>query len=219
MKRFIRQFILVGLVGVCCFASRSFADIPYLQGFETDTNDWTAYLWMDRVASGSGPLGVSSFQGSYHAVISNKQDAYSAGLGQAGYTYFGNPDATYNGDFFAGISLYVNTNWATGGGFWVDQSPRGTNDATAWDDEQHFKLDVQNPGTVRVTFSGGALPVYLNESGWYTFLETFRRTGPDETDLVQNDFLVFDEAGGLVAARTIQAAWRVPCWAGTVISG
>lgn len=203
--------IAVAVACLCCLVPRVSADIPYLQGFEENTNDWIAYTSIERVPSGGGVLGLSSPYGDFHAEIRNLQDNYSPGLGSAGHTYFGAPVATYDGDFFQALTVYVDAaNWAVGNGFWIDESPRGTNNESAFDDEQNFNFAVLTQGMVRVRIHGSTPLTTITHSGWYTFVETFRRTGSTTNDMVENDFLVYDTAGQRVASNTVTSGLASP---------
>jgi len=217
MKR-LRSCITMALACVCWFGCRAVADIPYEQGFEENTNGWTAYVSIERLPSGGGVLGLTSPYGNYHAEIQNLHDnyPYGVGLGSAGHTYFGGPVATYNGDFFQALTVYIDAaNWAEGGGgFWLDETPRGTDNTNAWDDEMNFNFSVPTQGMVRVRIHGSTPLVTIKKSAWYTFVETFRRTGPSVEDKVQNDFLVYDPAGNQVASNTVTSALASPMLGG-----
>jgi len=159
--------IAVAVGSICSLAYQASATIPFFQGFEVDTSDWTYYLAMNRVQNGGGLLGLTAAHGSYYAEIQNLDGAYGGSLGDAGHTYFGTPVSTYTGNFYTAIALYVDAaHWGpVGQGFWFDQSPRGTNGATAFEDESGFYFSVPSAGTVRVNTGGGFL-ANITRSGW-----------------------------------------------------
>ena len=152
---------------------------PGLQAFEVDTAGWTATQGITRVASGSGTLGVPASAGGYYAEVQNKLDAYQAGYGDAGFSYFGGKGTEYKGDFYQAIDVYVDAKWAPAAnpgvdGFWIDMTPYHA-DPDNYGAEHNFRLRATG-NQVDVRIDAQTNPIAsITESGWYTFLMTFQK--------------------------------------------
>lgn len=192
------------------------------QGFENpaDVTCWSGDGTITRVPSGGGVLGVMSFHGSFHAEITNQDDAFQApGFGDSKFTEFCLPPSGFIGDFAQSISVYINANWppaALGGtpSFWIDESPRDAAGliadgagppASAFTAEHNFRLTATGT-SVQVAADGQATPfVTLSTTGWYTFQMTWRKD-PNPANPVLTDFNVYNSAGVLVGHTTLPAA-------------
>lgn len=196
MKKWVVSLGLVALVTTAASAATSF------QGFETDTGDWTFYdggATSGRVASGGGVLGVNSASGSYHAELANVHDGYMVGYGAAGYSYFGGPDSTYQGDFYQAVDVYIDPTWS-GTGFWIDMSPRDVDGTSLYAAEGNFRL-TGDGSAVAVQAINGATLTSITTAGWYSFEMAWRK-GATPTDLINMDLTVYDSLGNLLGTDT-----------------
>jgi hypothetical protein len=189
------------VVGTIAAASVARANIPYLQDYEANANDWNTQgtSTITRVPSGTGGVNTSPVGGGFYAQITNSPDDYQPGYGDAGYTYFGGRVQNYQYDFKQSVDVYVDTTWGAPSNpavpaFWIDQSPAsaitGLSDTN---DEHSFQFMVDGSGNVGVNVDGNNANLLTNisSSGWYRFTETFQRTG-NGTQPVQNSFSVTD---------------------------
>ncbi len=188
------------------------------QGFEnlTDVNCWAGDGTITRVPSGGGTLHVPSFDGFFHAEITNMDNAFqNPGFGDSKFTEFCLPPSGYQGDFSQSISVYIFANWppAAGGGspsFWIDESPRDTAgqiadgaNALTQSAEHNFRLTAT--GThVDVASDGNPTFATITTTGWYTFQMTWRKD-PNPGNPVLSDLRIFDAHGNLVGTTTVSA--------------
>ncbi|MFG0241966.1 MAG: hypothetical protein ACF8R9_04180 [Phycisphaerales bacterium JB054] len=181
MKRYI------GLGVVACFGAAAAAGPVFEQGFEVDASGWldnddyAGYGQVNRVASNGGTLGVSSFNGGFHAEFGNDGDSSAAFTRFDGYrTAFGN-------GFVAENSVYLDVNAALGSGFDYSVAANGQDNAHKRDFIFHVTRDSDD-GILRVAGSNntnfapredlGAINHYeVTTSGWYTLQHVFRNDG------------------------------------------
>lgn len=198
MKKMKTCFVAMVLVAGCCGA----ASADLLQGFETDTGDWYFYdggVQSGRVASGGGLLGVASAGGSYHAELANVNSSYSAGYGMGGYSFFGGPSTVYPGPFYQAVDVYLDPTWS-GGGFWIDMSPRDIDGTGLYAAEANFRLTADG-SAVAVQAINGPVLTSITTAGWYTF-EIAWSKGATPTDLINIDLTVYDDAGTALGTDT-----------------
>jgi len=231
MKTFVKLVLAVGVaLPLISAVPQASATLGYFQGFENDNSGWTVGsgygLAINRVPSGGGTLNLTSsseiFGGGYYGEMVNDPGSISATLGSGGYTWMPSPgsvgrDPVYHGDFFQFVDIYIDTQWAppaapASPAFILDEVPTATNGLPAYGppyssgvDEKNFAFYVPLVGTVDVK-SGYSTPLLtITNSGWYSFAQTYRRTGPSATDYVANDFLVYDHSGKLLASNTLSS--------------
>lgn len=195
------------LAAVMGFAGTAFAG-PGFEGFETDNGDWVFYVGAPpsgRVLSGAGTLGVSSASGAWHAELVNLHDAYQAGYGSAGYSYFGGADPVYQGSFYQAVDVYIDPSWAAGLGFWIDMSPRDTDDSSLYAAEGNFRLTADG-ASVAVQAINSSILTTINAAGWYTF-EIVWSKGANPTDLINMTLNVYDSASTLLGTEDFQATF------------
>jgi hypothetical protein len=176
---------------------------PYKQGFETGTSGWTPETGgtnaatITRVPSGTG--GINAADGGYYAQVTNSEDAYLPGYGDAGFSFFGGNGTYPGGGFYQSIDVYIDTTLSQPGqAYWIDMSPSSSdpndvanNNGLGYGDEQNFRLSYTGTG-VDVTASGAASPFAdITSSGWYQFEITYQ-PGANPTDLVNTDMLVYN---------------------------
>jgi len=200
MKKLILVFALAFLTGTISAA-------PSFQGFETNTGDWVFYdggAVSGRVASGGGLLGVPSASGSYHAELVNVHDAYMAGYGSAGYSYFGGRDPVYQGSFYQAIDVYIDPTWS-GLGFWIDMSPADVDNTSLYAAEGNFRLTA-NGSSVAVQAINGSTLASITNAGWYSF-EIVWSKGLNPTDLIDMDLNLYDSTSTLLGTESFQAVF------------
>jgi len=200
------------LMMVCALAllTGTAAAAPSFEGFETDIGDWIFYdggAVSGRVASGGGLLGVTSASGLYHAELANLHDAYMAGYGSGGYSYFGGADPVYQGSFYQAIDVYIDPTWS-GLGFWIDMSPRGTDDTSLYAAEGNFRLTADG-SSVAVQAINGSTLADLTTAGWYSF-EMVWSKGANPTDLINIDLNLYDSSSTLLGTESFLATFPDP---------
>lgn len=190
------------------FATAQAQNLHY-QGFETNTGDWTGTI--ARVASGAGVLAVPSFEGKYHAELTNNPGSYSAGYGGDHVTRFDHPFPNvlpYTGPYVISLSMYIYANTPVASnpsvpGVWIDMAPRDTDTGFSnFDGEHNFRLtstgsqvDVRVDGQTNILAS-------LTQSGWYTFKIGYRK-GSNPTSPVLSDMSVVGPTGNVIGQTTV----------------
>jgi hypothetical protein len=210
VKSFVLALALLGAVG-CSKDANAPRKPVVLQGFETDVAGWmspTATSNITRVASGAGTLQVAASDGAYLAEIENVPDAYAAGYGEAGSSFFGGKGTEYEGDFYQAIDVYVDAAWAPAAnpgvpGFWIDMAPHHA-DPLNYGAEHNFRLTAT--GTqVDVRVDAQAIPIAsLTKSGWYTFVMTFEKGATADAPVV-TDMVVLDAQRTELGNATVEA--------------
>ncbi len=162
-------------------ASAGAPPLPYSNGFETDTNDWTATT---RVASGTN--GITSATGSWHAESSpnafTKWDGYSSVFPDGGYTtsidIYLNVAGSYANDTRFDFTSAINKpdgthrrDFAFNAGFY--------NDSDATGNGPRFVISASNNTGRANSFpkNPGRDPFAITTSGWYTFKHKFYDSG------------------------------------------
>jgi len=176
----------------------------YSQGFETACGDcdWTLYTPGALTPQQAAPPGPSS--GSYYADITNTHDAYQAGYGSGGYTYYGGRSA-YVGDTTQSLDIYIDPTWAAGSGFWLDMSPANqTGTASNYAAESNFRFSADG-SQVDVNAHGTGTMASITTAGWYTFQMMFSK-GALLTDPIITALSIFDHSGTQVGSTVFTPA-------------
>jgi len=180
-----------------------------LVGFEKDIGDWKASLTdgIALVASGEGTLKLTASSGDVYAEVQNQTDGYQAGYGDAGYSFFGGKGLVYEGDFFQAVDVYIDAKWAPAAAagvpaFWIDMTPYHADPAN-YGAEHNFQLTATG-SQVDVKADGATLIASLTESGWYTFLMTFRKDA-DPLQPVISDLVILHADGVEMGKATVTA--------------
>jgi hypothetical protein len=234
MHKLIQRTSLVG--SICAsvlYVGQAKAGNLYFQGFETDTSGWNIDSGgqgtgsVTRTASGTGPLGLTAYQGGNYGTIVNNKDAYSdcclgvPGWGTGGFSTLGNPVAGPNtnpypgSDFGQSIAVYIDTslidNPTFTQAFWIDGAPASSdpndipNGGTGFGAEHNFRLAYTGAGGVNVTVDGQTTPIAdITNSGWYNFDMVYTTDG-NATDLVQTYMEVFDALGNGLGYSVVPA--------------
>ena len=202
-----------GVAIAVMLAGTAWAAFNYFQGFEVDTGDWVVSApWgqaLNQVPSFGGALGLPAASGGYYAETVNLADGYATYFGNGGYSFYGGKDSTYHGDFYQSIDVYIDVSWAlpvkypTLAGFWIDMTPYH-GDPNNYGAEHNFQIKALG-GSVAVYVDGQASPIAtLTESGWYTFLMTFRRAA-NLSDPVITDMNVYNSSHTLMGTTLVYA--------------
>ena len=155
------------------------------QGFETDASGWlddddfAGYGDATRVASGTG--GITSNEGSFHAIMTDEGDVSGP------FTRFDMYRSAWPGGLTASIDVFLDTNWAAGEGFEYSVAANGSDDAHQRDFIFHVTKDTSS-GKLLVGGSNNSnfapredletLNNYeVTSSGWYTLEHEFRDAG------------------------------------------
>ncbi len=205
----------------------------YFQGFEQNTTGWVpdGTSTVTRYASGAtSPVGtINAAAGGYYAVITNDENHYQTGYGDAGYSALGSNTgyANYQGPFTQSVSLYVDpAAWTppsnpSAPAFWIDMAPSasstlgtfagqplfggagyatGSNGGTA---ENDFAFNVPTAGTVQIDGldSANHAITAITQTGWYTFAMAYSK-GSD--GYVHEVLSVYDNSGNLLSGETPQ---------------
>jgi hypothetical protein len=117
----------------------------FSQGFETDTDGWldssdfAGYGDIVRVGSGTG--GIASFEGSFHAVVTQ-----SGPLGDesAPFTRFDGYRDTWPGTMTASAAIYLDTSWSAGEGFDYSVAANGSDNNHRRDFIFHVTSDTSS---------------------------------------------------------------------------
>jgi len=196
----------------------------YFQGFETDTSGWFQDSGGDgngsitRVPSGGGTLGLTAADGGFYGETHNNTNAYQAGYGSGGFSYFEgdgtNPTPYPGSPFSQSIDVYIDVNTASDpisssqGAYWIDMFPSTlVPDAdgcgqVGCGDEHNFRL-AYTGSSVNVLVDGGGSIATLTTSGWYTFQSTYAM-GPTPSSDVLTNMNVFDSLGVLQGTIAVQ---------------
>src|SRR5947209_5514870 len=207
------------LCGVVLFSlGNANAQPAAFQGFETpaDLACWSGDGTITRVPSGGGVLHVPSFDGNFHAEITNQDDAYQApGFGDSKFTEFCLPPTPgYVGDLSQFISVCILPNSTPPAqpstpAFWIDEAPRDVNGliadgagppASNFTAEHNFRF-YANGTNVQVGADDQAPFATLTQQGWYTFQLTWRKAATGASPVL-SDFNVFGPTGNLVGTTT-----------------
>ena len=202
------------LLVILAVATTSFATIGHFEGFEdsgwvaNQTDNWQNYNSdIQRAASGTG--GITSSDGSAHAIITNLQmgeDVFgNPSLGAGGpYTRYGGYTSTFGGGFTASLDVYLDTSWTEGQGFDYSVAINNQNTGLHLRDYMfhvgvtdqgllvnasnntdfnynEYKLENENSGNY-YTIAG---------SGWYTLQQIFYDDGGN----VSVDMILLDSTG------------------------
>lgn len=172
----------------------------FFQGFETDTSDWldendyAGYGTITRVASGTS--GISSFAGSFHAVLT--QTGPVGGESSPFTRFDGYRDTFPSGGMTSSAAVYLDTGWAAGEGFDYSVAANGSDGNHERDFIFHVTQDTSS-GKLLVAGSNNTnfdpredletLSNYeVTSSGWYIFEHQFNNnSGTLEVDLILRD--------------------------------
>jgi hypothetical protein len=201
--------LLGTLVVALAFSAVVSATFNYFQGFEVDTGDWTVASGITRVASGGGTLQLTPSAGNYYAEIQNLHDGYQPLFGTAGYSFYGGADATYHGDFYQSIDVYIDVNWPVPvpypslESFWIDMTPYHADPAN-FGAEHNFRIKALG-AAVEVSVDGQTSPIAtLTSSGWYTFQMTWEKDA-NPVNPVISKMNVYDSGHTLMGTTTVLA--------------
>lgn len=197
----------LAMVCALVFLTGTAVATPSFEGFETDTGDWVFYdggAVSGRVASGGGVLGVTSASGGYHAELANVYDAYQAGYGSGGYSFFGGRDPIYQGSFYQAIDVYIDPTWS-GLGLWIDMSPADIDNTSLYAAEGNFRLTADG-SSVAVQAINGSTLANLTTAGWYSF-EMVWSKGANPTDLINMDLNLYDSSSTLLGTESFLATF------------
>lgn len=212
--------LLLGIAMLFALASTGVASaatpVPYFNGFETDTADWTG---ADRVASGTN--GVNSADGSWHAEVGTAfthWGAYSDTFPATGYTtavdvYLDPAGGDTNDtrfDFTSAINNPAGTHqrdFVFNGGFYNDAGPVGSG--------PRFVFSASNGAGRANSFprNPGRDPFVISDAGWYTFQHDFRDNG---SGVLAVDLSILDSSGTVLKTWTLSNAADV---IGTTVGG
>ncbi|MGD2118817.1 MAG: PEP-CTERM sorting domain-containing protein [Chromatiales bacterium] len=198
---------MIAAIVMLVMAGMSHSAVISNQGFETDTGDWSAYNGtINRVASGSGTLGLTSADGSFHAELGNVDSG-------GPYTWFDDyanrGGAFPSGGYTASIDIYLDTSWATGSGF--DYSVAAYQ-STVQDHLRDFIFHVtQDTSTGSLLVAGSNNTNFdpienlesgnhyvVGASGWYTFQHVFY----DNAGSLAVDMNLLDDLGNILFTET-----------------
>ncbi len=194
-KRIIN--ILLGIFTFLFVGTSAFAVSEYFNGFETDTTGWFGSI--SQVASGTD--GITSSDGSYHAVI-------EAGA----YTQWGGYETAFpaNG-YVTEVDIYLDMSEADGSDKRFDYTSAVNTPADTHRRDFVFNIGTKPGETDQfvVSASNNALgwpsnpdrsPVTINQSGWYTFRHTFQDNGSGILEAVME---VLDGTGAVIGSWTL----------------
>lgn len=172
----------------------------FLQGFEWDVSNFLPAAGLDRVSSYAGRLNIPAASGGYYVEVRNKLDDYQQGYGTGGFSYFGGRGMTYEGDFYQSVDVYVDTAWAPAAAagvpsFWIDMTPHHA-DPNNYGAEHNFQVTATG-SEVTVTADGATPVATITQSGWYTFLISWKKD-QDPTAPAISDLIVMDAAHQVV---------------------
>jgi hypothetical protein len=203
MKRL--QFASLALLGVVLMliGGQAHAAPLYSQGFEVDTSGWNTpagYGSVVRVASGTG--GITSFAGSFHAVMT--EDITGP------YTFFGGPSAVWpTGGFSTQNAIYLDPAWATNSGFDYTVAAYNQGGTHLRDFIFHVTKDAStNQLLVGASNNTNFAPrqdlesidhAVISMAGWYIFEHVFR----DDGGALAVDLNLRDAGGNLVFSKTL----------------
>ncbi len=174
------------------------AATPFSQGFESDTSGWldSDGGTVTRVVSGAS--GVTSKNGSWHAVVSD------AGP----FTRFDGYRDTWTGNWSARTSVYLDPSWAAGEGFDYSVAANGSDDAHQRDYIFHVAKDTSTgdlmvAGSNNTNFSvredlENINHYVVSSAGWYTLQHVFRNDGGH----LSVDLNLLDSAGTVLFTET-----------------
>lgn len=201
------------------------ADNISFQGFESGTGDWSfadsgqtgdGNGSVTQTASGTGPLGLTAFDGSYYATIHGNTNGYSTGYANGGSSFFGFDSSvpSYPGSpFTQSIAVYVNVNTpapASGAtpAFWIDDSPSSSSPSDTssggigYGGEHNFRLTYSG-SSVSVSADGTTPLATITTSGWYVFSTEYAK-GATDTSLSTATLSIYDANGNQVGVSAFE---------------
>jgi hypothetical protein len=214
MKKGAKQIVAVSAVCVLSGVNFANADIGYFEGFEDagwvagQTGNWQNYAGGDIQRAASGTDGITSSDGTAHAIITNlsvQEDVFgNPSLGAASpYTTFGGYSSIFGGGFTASLDVYLDTTWTTGDGFDYTVA-MSRQDGTHLRDYM-FHVGVTDQGLLvnasnnsdynyneyKLENENSAGFYTVAASGWYTLQQDFYDDGGN----VSVDMILLDSAG------------------------
>ena len=193
--------MIVALSGAMSIAS---ADQVFFQGFETNTSGWSDGGDYGSIAqANSGDGGITSFNGSHHAVVQQTPGE------SASYTFFDGPRSAWNGGMTARASVYMDTSWALGEGFDYSVAAYNQSGSHLRDFIFHITRD-SNTGDLLVGGSNNTNfdpkenledgnHYTIGASGWFTLEHAFRDAGDGSLAV---DLNLYDASGTLLFTET-----------------
>jgi hypothetical protein len=200
MEAILFRFAAIAAAGAALvlMATGALAATSYSQGFETNTFDWTGAT---RVASGTN--GVPSADGSWHAEVAD-----------GAFTRFGGYESAFPaGGYTTSIDIYLDMseNTVLGTDKRFDYSS-----AINRPDGMHRRDFIFSVGTDPLVTGQFAIsasnnspgwpsnpardPVFVDETGWYTFSHTFQDDGSGVLEVIME---VRDSNGALLNSWTL----------------
>lgn len=207
----LRSIVLFVLIA-CLIPAMASANVPFLNGFEISTGDFTGDGSITRVPSNGGTLGVPSSYGAWHAEITNLHDGYAPDFGDSQYTYFGGKVSTYPGQFWQAVDVYIDlSTWVPGSdsslwdeiAFQIDEAPADTGGNSYGAAETNFRFYFDSPSSptpgvlvVKHHDTGNTIATIDSStgSGWYTFVVTYYKGATT----VQNEAMVIGPDGNVL---------------------
>ncbi len=196
----MKKYALILLLGAASLASAGLTEV-WEQDFETDTSGWFSYnSTISQV--GSGTNGITSAEGSYHALIGPSFTSYSGAL-----TRFDGYRSVWPGSFTASVDVYLDINWADGSGFDYSVAANGSDGIHQRDYIFHVTKDSSTgdlfvAGSNNTNFAVRQDLETINhytveKSGWYTlqhvFYDNAGSLAVDLNLLDSNDNILFTE--------------------------
>lgn len=208
-----------------CAAGMCYAGNIAFNGFETGTGDWSFTASglagdgngsITQTASGTGPLGLTAFDGSYYGTVHGNTNGYGTGYANGGSSFFGFDTSVpgYPGSAFSqSIAVYINVNTpapstAATPAFWIDESPSSSSPSDAgssgvgYGGEHNFRLTYTGT-SVAVTADGSTPLATITTSGWYVFSMEYAK-GATDTSLAMTTLTIFDANGNQVGVSATE---------------
>lgn len=208
---------IVAFTAVCALigANIANAELGYFEGFEGGAPYGLGSYQSDVTVVASGTGGITSSDGSFHAVIKDPEtlpDGYYSGA----YDTFGANNATFGDGWSSSVDVYIDLldPAVAAGTYGFDYTIAINNSAGSHAQDNIFHVGALDDGlggydvTLNASHNSDfVLNTYklqnglgtmgtLTQSGWYTFEVAFSESAtPDSVDI---DFAVYDDGGSLV---------------------
>lgn len=202
----------VAMAGLCALIGVNFAnaELGYFNGFEGGSAAGLLSYQSDVTAVASGTGGITSSDGSYHAVIKDPATLPS-GYYSGAFDTFGANNASFGDGWSSSVDVYIDLldPAVAGGTYGFDYTIAINNAAGSHAQDNIFHVGALGDGSLTLNASHNsdfALNTYKQanglgdmgtfaQSGWYTFEVAFSESAtPDAVDI---DFSVYDEGGAL----------------------
>ncbi|MEM6742397.1 MAG: hypothetical protein AAF676_01510 [Pseudomonadota bacterium] len=178
------KYLMAGALAATVGSAANATTTVFNQGFEVDESGWiddddAGPGQINRVASGGGSLGITSFEGGYHGEFTQT----SSGP----FTRFDGYRSVFPGGYTARAAIYLDTSWNLGEGFDYSVASNGSDGNHQRDFIFHVTKDTST-GSLLVGGSNNTnfdpredLETINNyevtSSGWYIFEHVFRNDG------------------------------------------